>query len=96
MVPGPDGKCGSFLNLLQPERYSGPLQESTSKPDLLTSAASGPPITENVNQRAHTQAGMLVLKYPFLYNGCINFDIEHRLFVDSSNEISGHMFYGLR
>ncbi|KAM5145395.1 transcription cofactor vestigial-like protein 1 [Mantella aurantiaca] len=58
MVPGPDGKCGSFLNLLQPERYSSPLQESASKSDLLTSAATGPPISENVNQRTHTQAGL--------------------------------------
>ncbi|XP_075043391.1 transcription cofactor vestigial-like protein 1 isoform X2 [Mixophyes fleayi] len=54
--PGPDGKCGSFLNLLQPERYPGPLQESMSKPDLQTSAASGSPIPENMSQRINSQA----------------------------------------
>ncbi|XP_068107083.1 transcription cofactor vestigial-like protein 1 [Hyperolius riggenbachi] len=56
MVSNPDTKCGSFLNLLQPERYSGPLQES--KPDHLTSAATGPPISEEVNQRTSSQASL--------------------------------------
>ncbi|XP_072287158.1 transcription cofactor vestigial-like protein 1 [Pyxicephalus adspersus] len=58
MVPGPDGKYSSFLNLLQPEGYPGPLQESVSKPDLLTSPSNGPPISENVNPRTHVQAGL--------------------------------------
>ncbi|XP_063791744.1 transcription cofactor vestigial-like protein 1 [Pseudophryne corroboree] len=58
MVPGPDGKCSSFLNLLQPERYPSTLQESMSKPDLHTSAASGSPIQENLNQRINSQAGL--------------------------------------
>ncbi|KAM3912275.1 transcription cofactor vestigial-like protein 1 [Leptodactylus fuscus] len=58
MVPGPDGKCSSFLNLLQPERYSGPLQESISKPDFLTSSAAGSSIPENLNQRTNSQTGV--------------------------------------
>ncbi|CAJ0934452.1 unnamed protein product [Ranitomeya imitator] len=58
MVPGPDGKCSSFLNLLQPDRYSGPLQESMSKPDHLTSAAAGSSIPENLNQRTNSQTGL--------------------------------------
>ncbi|XP_073399653.1 transcription cofactor vestigial-like protein 1 [Dendrobates tinctorius] len=58
MVPGPDGKCSSFLNLLQPDRYPGPLQESISKPDHLTSAAAGSSIPENLNQRTNSQTGL--------------------------------------
>ncbi|XP_071979879.1 transcription cofactor vestigial-like protein 1 [Engystomops pustulosus] len=58
MVQGPDGKCSSFLNLLQPERYPGPLPETISKPEFLTSAAAGSPIQENLNQRTNTQTGL--------------------------------------
>ncbi|XP_075690488.1 transcription cofactor vestigial-like protein 1 [Rhinoderma darwinii] len=58
MVPGSDAKCSSFLNLLQPERYPGPLQESISKPDLLPSAAAGSSIPENLNQRTNSQTGL--------------------------------------
>ncbi|KAM9325518.1 transcription cofactor vestigial-like protein 1 [Gastrophryne carolinensis] len=46
----PEEKCGSFLNLLQPERYPGPLPES--KPEVLPSAATGPSVSETVNHRA--------------------------------------------
>ncbi|KAG9478395.1 hypothetical protein GDO78_013418 [Eleutherodactylus coqui] len=58
MVPDPDGKCSSFLNLLQPERYQGTLQESISKPDILTSAVAASPIPENLNQRTNSQTGL--------------------------------------
>ncbi|XP_040298024.1 transcription cofactor vestigial-like protein 1 [Bufo bufo] len=58
MVPGPNGKCSSFLGLLQPERYPVPLPESVSKPDLLSSAAAGSSIPENLNQRTNSQTGL--------------------------------------
>ncbi|MEE6496717.1 hypothetical protein FKM82_002470 [Ascaphus truei] len=60
MVPGtgPDGKCGSLLSLLQPERCAGPLQESMVKQNFLTSTATRASGSENLNQRMSSQGGL--------------------------------------
>ncbi|KAM8952468.1 transcription cofactor vestigial-like protein 1 isoform 2-T2 [Pelodytes ibericus] len=56
--PGADGKYGSLLSLLQPERYQVPLQESMMKPELIPSTAAGSSGPESLNQRINSQAGL--------------------------------------
>ncbi|XP_063289600.1 transcription cofactor vestigial-like protein 1 [Pelobates fuscus] len=55
---GPDGKYGSLLSLLQPDRYPIPLQESVMKPEPISATATGPSGSESLNHRMNSQAGL--------------------------------------
>ncbi|KAM4665081.1 transcription cofactor vestigial-like protein 1 isoform 1-T2 [Discoglossus pictus] len=60
MIPGagPDGKCGSLLSLLQPDRFQVPLQESMMKQEHVTPVSTCHIGPENLNQRMNTQGGL--------------------------------------